>query len=316
MDLELSREQQAIRKTFHRFSERVVRPRARSLDEEPCFPRDLFTRVADLGFFGMRYPEPEGSDADAISYVVAVEELAWGSLSVAAACSLQSLMGTWFLHRFGDEELRRRLFSPALRGELVGAICMTESDAGSDLTAITTRAERRNGAWHVSGSKTWVTSAPVADFFTVFARTGEKELSFFLVERDAPGLAVGRNIEKMGVRASPTSEVVFDDTPATSILGSPGQGLACLHEILAEIRLMTAALALGVARAAFEDARTYAAELQVPGGPGAPRRDGDRPGGGATPDVVVRLAERSRHAERERGRHGEAVFFGGGSASL
>jgi butyryl-CoA dehydrogenase len=107
----------------------------------------------------------------------------------------------------------------------------------------------------------------VADFFTVLARTGDEELSFFLVERDAEGLVVGRDIDKLGVRASLTSEVTFQGTPATTILGAPGQGLTCLREILAEIRLMTAALALGVARAAFEDARVYAAEREQFGRP-------------------------------------------------
>jgi len=267
MDFSLSDEQRAVRETFHRFAESEIRPKAESLDVEPRFPKELFARAADLGFFGMRYPEPEGSDCDVISYLLAVEELAWGSLSVAAACAMQSLMGTWFLHRFTGAELRKRLFEPALRGERIGVICMTEPDAGSDLTGITTRADNSDGSWYLSGNKTWVTSAPVADFFTVLARTGDKELSFFLVERGAEGLVVGRDIEKLGVRASLTSEVVFENTPATSILGKPGQGLACLHEILAEIRMMTAALSVGVARAAFEDARDYADQRRQFGRP-------------------------------------------------
>jgi butyryl-CoA dehydrogenase len=167
-------------------------------------------------------------------------------------------MGTWFLHRFTAGELRERLFLPALRGATIGAICMTEPDAGSDLMAVTTRAERHGDTWRLSGAKTWVTSAPVADFFTVLARTGQAALSFFLVERAADGLTIGRSIEKMGVRSSLTSEVSFDETPATCMLGEPGQGMSCLRKVLAEIRLMTAALALGVARAAFEDTRAYA----------------------------------------------------------
>lgn len=267
MDFLLSDEQRAVRDTFHRFAESEIRPVAESLDREPRFPRELFARAAELGFFGMRYPEPEGSGCDALSYLLAVEELAWGSLSVAAACSMQSLMGTWFLHRFANLKLRQKLFEPALRGERIGVICMTEPDAGSDLMSITTRAERRGDGWYVCGTKTWVTSAPVADFFTVLARTGDREMSFFLVERDAKGLVVGRDIDKLGVRASLTSEVAFDDTPALTILGEQGQGLTCLREILAEIRLMTAALALGVARAAFEDARDYAAERMQFGKP-------------------------------------------------
>ena len=267
MSFSLNDEQRAIRETFHRFAASEIRPLAHSLDVEPRFPRQLFDEVGRLGFFGMRYPEPEGTGCDTMSYLLAVEELAWGSLSVAAACCMQSLMGTWFLHRFADAPLRARLFVPALDGKLVGAICMTEPDAGSDLRSVSTRAERQDGRWLLSGSKTWVTSAPVADFFTVLARTGERALGFFLVERNTPGLTVGREIEKMGVRASLTSEVAFEAAAATCVLGEPDQGIGCLHEILAEIRLMTAALALGVARAAFEDATVYAGERQQFGRP-------------------------------------------------
>lgn len=267
MDFRLTEEQEAIRATFHRFAEQEIRPAARSLDQEPRFPRDLFTRTAELGFFGMRYPDPDGTGADVVSYCLAVEELAWGSLAVAASCAMQSLMGTWFLHRFTSGALRDRLFGAALRGEKIGAICMTEPGAGSDLMAVSTRAEQRGGAWVLTGSKTWVTSAPVADFFTVFARTGDDSLSWLLVERDAPGLTVGRAIDKMGVRASLTSEVSFDATPAICVLGEVGQGTACLREILAEIRVMTAALALGVARAAFEDAVAYAGQREQFGRP-------------------------------------------------
>ena len=267
MDFELSEEQQAIRDTFHRFAEREIRPLARSLDREPRFPRELFDGAASLGLFGMRYPEPEGLGLDVTSYCLAIEELAWGSLAVAATCAMQSLMGTWFLHRFTSGALRERLFAAALRGEVIGGICMTEPDAGSDLMSVSTRAEERGGVWHVTGAKTWVTSAPVADFFTVLARTSPGGLSWLLVERSAAGLTVGRAIDKMGVRASLTSEVFFEDTPATAVLGEIGQGTRCLREILAEIRVMTAALALGVARAAFEDAVAYADERKQFGRP-------------------------------------------------
>jgi butyryl-CoA dehydrogenase len=284
MDFSLSDEQRAIQETFRAFAEREIRPQARELDERPRFPRELFLRVGELGFFGMRYPEPEGSGADILSYLLAVEELARGSLAVAAACTMQSLMGTYFLHACGGPELRERLLRPALRGELVGTICMTEPDAGSDLGAIATRAtEDAGGRWILSGQKTWITSAPVADFFTVFARTGDRspgagrnnpgplpgppELSVFLVERGAAGLRVGRSIEKMGVTASLTSEVFFDETPATCLLGARGGGMGYLREILAEIRLMTAALALGVGRAALEEAVRYAGERQQFGKP-------------------------------------------------
>ena len=267
MNFGLTEEQRAIQRTFHDFAEREIRPVAASLDEDPRFPRELFEGIGELGLYGMRYPEPEGSGASVTDYVLAVEEIAWGSLSVAAVCSMQSLMGTYFLHKFASEEIRDSHFRPALRGEKIGGICMTEPDAGSDLQAISTRATEVDGRWQLTGAKTWVTSAPVADFFTVFARTGEKELSVFLVEKDAPGLQVGRAIDKLGVRASLTSELFFEDTPALCLLGQRGSGMKCLREILAEIRVMTAALALGVGRAAYEEALRYADERSAFGKP-------------------------------------------------
>jgi butyryl-CoA dehydrogenase len=260
VDLSLTDEQSAIRDTFRAFAAGEVAPVAAELDREPRFPREQLLRAGELGLFAMRYPAPDGLGLDVLSYVLAIEEIAAASLSVAAACTMQSLMGTYFVHKFARGEVRERLLPGALTGHVVGTICMTEPDAGSDLLGLTARAEERDGVWRITGQKTWITSAPVADMFTVLARTGEKELSFFLVERGAPGLVVGRNIEKMGVRASITSEVAFDDTPATCMLGERGGGLAGLREVLAEIRVVTAALALGVARTALDEAVAYSKE--------------------------------------------------------
>ncbi|MEW6367340.1 MAG: acyl-CoA dehydrogenase family protein [Acidobacteriota bacterium] len=259
MDFALTAELRAVQEAFRAFAEREVRPAAAELDRNPRFPNELFRRAGELGLFGMRYPEPDGSGADVVSYVLAIEQLARGSLSVAAACALQSLMGTTFVQRFAKDEVRARLLPGALRGEIVGAICMTEPDAGSDLMAMTTRAVERDGRFCLTGCKTWVTSARAAQMFTVFAKTGEKSLSVFLVEAGAPGLSIGKDIDKMGVRASLTSEVSFDDTPATCLLGERDAGGTYLREVLAEIRVMTAALALGVAAAAHEQAVAYAA---------------------------------------------------------
>jgi len=260
MDFNLTEEQQAVRETFRSFAEKEVRPQAAELDQHPRFPRELFEQAGKLGLFGMRYPEPEGAGLGVLTYLLAIEELAAASMSLAASCTMQSLMGTWFLHRFTGGELRERLFRPALEGAVIGAICMTEPNAGSDLLSLTTHAEFKGGDWLVSGQKTWVTSAVVADMFTVLARTGERELSFFLVEQGAPGLEIGRSIDKSGLRASPTSEVSFNEVQATCLLGERGQGLTCLKEILAEIRVTTAALAIGVAKAALADALAYSRE--------------------------------------------------------
>lgn len=262
--LELTEEQEALRETFRRFVDREVVPRAEALDEAKAFPRELFGQLAAMGLFGLRYPEEVGgSGQDLFTFCLVIEEVARGSLSLAAAATMQSLMGTHFVHALGNRDLRERLLKPALRGEKIGTICITEPDAGSDLSAIATTAVRAEGGYRLRGRKMWVTSAPVADFFTVFARAGpEKKLTIFLVERTFPGCTVGRTIEKMGVWASPTAELVLEDcrVPETHRLGGEGEGEEALRRILAAIRIVTGALAVGVARAALESSLQYAAE--------------------------------------------------------
>jgi butyryl-CoA dehydrogenase len=262
MDFKLTDTQQSVRDTFRKFVEEKVKPVAAEIDEKKEFPLELFKEVGKLGFFGMRYPEEAGgSGMDTISYCLAVMELARGSMSLAAACSMQSLMATYCLYRFGDEEIRRNYFAPALTGDKIGAICMTEPDAGSDLNNIKTIAKVFDDRFTINGQKTWTTSAPYADFFTVLSRTDNSEkLSFFLIPSKTKGVIVGKNIEKLGVCASITSEVVFEEVeiPKNYLLGEIGGGTKALLEMLAEIRIMTAALAIGVAMAAFEDAVEYA----------------------------------------------------------
>lgn len=271
MNFELSQEQRILRETLARFSDERIKPRAAAIDEAGEFPHELFMELADLGFFGLRYPESlGGSGVDTLTYCLAIGEIARGSLALAAAAAMQSLMGTHFLHRFGNEAIHERLLKPAILGDKIGTICITEPDAGSDLSAIATSAEKVDGGYRLNGQKTWITSAPVANFFTVFARTGQdKRLTIFLVERDSPGLNVGRAIEKMGVRASLISEVFFEDcfVPEDHRLGDEGRGESGLREILDEIRIMTGALAIGVARAALDEAVQYAAQRQQFGRP-------------------------------------------------
>ncbi|MCX6290254.1 MAG: acyl-CoA dehydrogenase family protein [Bacteroidetes bacterium] len=268
MDFELTDIQKQIQQTFRDFTLRKVKPVAAKLDEEKIFPTKLFKEAGELGFFGMRYPESAGgSGLDITSYCLAVMELARGSLSLAVSCTMQSLMGTFFLFRFGDEEIRKKYFIEALKGKKIGAICMTEPNAGSDLFGIKSVAKITEDGFVLNGQKTWVTSAPVADFFTVLARTSPDEhqpvtqtgLSIFFVPANLEGVMIGKTIEKLGVCGSLTSEVSFSDVklPKNYLLGEIGSGTKCLMEILAEIRIMTAALAIGVATAAFEDAVEY-----------------------------------------------------------
>jgi len=263
MNFELTEIQKQIQQTFRDFVNRKVVPQAKAIDQNREFPMQLFREVGKLGFFGMRYPESAGgSQLDVVSYCLAVIELSRGSLSLAAACTMQSLMATWFLYRLGDEEIKS-YFHEALEGNKIGGICMTEPNAGSDLFGIQSKAEVLEDGFILSGQKTWVTSGPVADFFTVLAKTDRAEgLSIFFVPSHLQGVKVGKQIEKLGVRGSVTSEVFFDQVklPSNYLLGELGDGTKYLLEILAEIRILTAALAVGVATAAFEDALKYALE--------------------------------------------------------
>ncbi|NMG43759.1 acyl-CoA dehydrogenase [Aromatoleum toluvorans] len=272
MNFDLTDEQRAIRDTFARFCDERIAPQAAALDEAHAFPRALFRELGELGFFGMRYPESVGGTGLALTeFCLALTEVARGSMSLAGAVAMQSLMGTKFLQLLGNADIVERLFKPALRGDRIGAICMTEPNAGSDLESIATTATKVDGGYVINGQKTWITSAPLADFFTVFARAGEeRKLTIFLVEKEFRGLTVGREIHKMGVWALPTSEVAFNDcfVPDSHRLSKEeGDGEGHLRKTLAEIRIITGAMALGVARAALDEAVRYAGERQQFGKP-------------------------------------------------
>ena len=255
-------EQEEFRKSVARFVDTEVAPAAQALDERGEFPAALMRRIGELGWLGLRYPEKYGgADADMTTYCLLAEELARGSLSVAAAAGMQSLMGTHFIYTYGDDALRERYLVPALRGELVATFAMTEPNAGSDVANLATRAERRGDRWVLRGTKTWVTNAPVADVLTVAAKTsgerGMKNIALFLLDRRTMrGITLGKPIDKMAVRASATGEILLDDVevPHAYLLGGEQGGAEKIGGILAEIRIMTAALSVGLARAAYEAA--------------------------------------------------------------
>jgi butyryl-CoA dehydrogenase len=272
MNFELTEQQTAIRDTFARFCNQRIAPQAAAMDEAHEYPRALVKELADLGLFGMRYPEDAGGTGMALSeFCLALAEIARGSMSLAGAAAMQSLMGTKFLHMLGNADIIERLFKPALRGEKIAAICMTEPNAGSDLGSIATTAKKVEGGYVLNGRKTWITSAPVADFFTVFAKAGEeKKLTIFLVERSFKGFTVGRAIHKMGVWALPTSEIGFDEcfVPDSHRLSrEEGDGEGHLRKTLAEIRIITGAMGLGIAQAALDEAVRYASERKQFGKP-------------------------------------------------
>jgi alkylation response protein AidB-like acyl-CoA dehydrogenase len=260
-------ERALFRDSVRSFVDTEVSPKAEELDQHGVFPQALFEKMGQLGFLGLRYPEEVGGQGgDFRTACVMYEELARGSLSLAAICAMQSLMGTHFVHRYGTVEHHDRYLRPALAGQSVATFALTEPDAGSDLGAMKTRAVRVDDGWVINGTKTWITNAPVASFLTVGAKTGDdpgiRNIALFLVDVENPGFSVGRPIEKLGVRSSLTSEVSFDDcfVPGDALLGEEGDGARNVGGVLSEIRVMTAALAVGLSRRAIEDAVAYSKE--------------------------------------------------------
>ncbi len=273
--IRLTAEQEEFRKTIARFVDAEVAPAAETIDERAEFPTALFKRLGELGYLGLRYPEKYGGgDADMVTYCLFAEELARGSLSVAASAAMQSLMGTYFIYKYGSEALRQRYLVPALRGDLIATFALTEPNAGSDVASIATRAVRRGDGYMLRGTKTWVTSAPVADLLTVAAKTsderGLKSIALFLLDRAAMrGITLGKSIEKMSVRGSVTGEILLEDVevPAEHLLGGETGGVDKIGGILSEIRVMTAAISVGLARAAYQAALAYARERNAFGKP-------------------------------------------------
>src|SRR5713226_2211981 len=271
----LTPEQEEFRRSVAKLVDTEIAPVADDIDARGEFPAALFRRLGAQGYFGLRYPERYGgSEADMVTFCLLAEELGRGSMSLAAAAMMQALMGTHFVFKYGGEEQRQRYLVPALRGEKIGAFALTEPGAGSDLGNMQTRARRDGDHWVLRGAKTWVTSAPIADFLTVGAKTsderGLKPIALFLVDpKTMPGVVQGRKIAKMSVRASDTGEIALEDVrvPADHVLGGENGGVEKIGGILSEIRVMTAALSVGLARAAYEVALRYARERVAFGKP-------------------------------------------------
>ncbi len=271
----LTPEQEEFRRSVAKLVDTEIAPVADDIDARGELPMALFRRLGALGYFGLRYPGGYGgSDADMVTFCLLAEELGRGSMSLAAASMMQALMGTHFVFKYGSEEQRQRYLVPALRGEKIGTFALTEPGAGSDLGNMQTRARRDGDHWVLRGAKTWVTSAPIADFLTVGAKTsderGLKHIALFLVDpKTMPGVVQGRKIAKMSVRASDTGEIALEDVrvPADHVLGGESGGVEKIGGILSEIRVMTAALSVGLARAAYEAAVRYARERVAFGKP-------------------------------------------------
>ena len=275
MDFSFTPEQELFRRTVREFADRHIRPRIPEMEEKKDIPRDIMDKIAEQGFYGLRYPEEDGGQGgDNVMFAIFVEEMTRCYMSTAARAMMQCLMGTDFLYRFGTEEQKQTFFFPALKGERYGTLCMTEPSGGTDLGAIQTTAVRDGDEYVINGQKSWITGANACDFFTVAAKTdpeaGFRGVDLFLVERDRPGVEVGNKIDKLIAVSSGCYELFFRNVrvPADRLYGGEeGKGFRLLRGILNDIRVHTAAQGLGVARAAYEEAFEYAQQREAFGRP-------------------------------------------------
>jgi acyl-CoA dehydrogenase len=250
-------EHEAFRETVRKVVLKELRPFADEWEKHQEFPRELFRRFGELGFLGLRYsPEYGGTDAGSLYEAVLLEELAkCGSGGVAAGLSAQFTIATGPLHLFGTDAQKRKFLAPAIRGELIGALAITEPGAGSDVAGLRTSARREGDVYVVNGSKTYITNGVRADFLVTAVKTdpaaGHRGLSMLILEKGMPGFTVGRKLEKLGWRASDTGELFFEDlrVPKENLLGVEGKGF---EQIMGNFQWERLALALGAVGAADE----------------------------------------------------------------
>jgi alkylation response protein AidB-like acyl-CoA dehydrogenase len=274
MDFSLNEQHRMIRDTVRQFMETELRPRLKEYERAEHFPAAELRRLGELGFCGMLIPEEwGGAGTDTLSYVVMLEEVARVDASVAVALSVTNSVVAWPLWRHGTEQQKRRWLPRLARGEILGAFCLTEPQAGSDAAGIRCQAQRIGDAYILNGTKTWVTNAGHAGLYLVFAKTnpaaGARGVSAFLIEPNTPGFRIARLEDKMGLRLSTSGEVVLENcqVPIDQRLGEEGAGLKIALQALDGGRVGIAAQAVGVAQKALELAVAYAHQRQAFGRP-------------------------------------------------
>ena len=265
MDLRLSDHQQLLRRSIREFAESEIRPHVREWDDAQHFPAELLPRLAALGLMGIQFPEGYGGAAmSSVDYCICIEELARVDPSVCLSVAAHNGLGAAHIAAFGTEEQKQRYLVPLAKGEQLSAWGLTEASAGSDAAAMRTTARRDGDTWVIDGTKQFITHGRYGDLIVVMAVTnrtkGNRGISAFIVERGTPGFRAGKKEEKLGMRASETSEVIFDNcrVPAAQILGAEGQGFINALQVLDAGRIGIAALAVGLAQGAYEAARSYA----------------------------------------------------------
>ncbi|GAB4543808.1 MAG: acyl-CoA dehydrogenase family protein [Anaerolineales bacterium] len=270
----LSDEHKMIRDAARDFAQKEIAPVAAKFDESGEFPYENIKKMGALGFMGIEVPEEYGgAGMDALSYVLAMEEI---SKVDAAHSVIMSVNNSLYCHgilQFGTEAQKKKYITPIASGQAIGAYSLTEPQSGSDAGTMKSRATRDGDFYVLNGRKSWVTSGPVANYFVVFMMTDpekkQKGVSAFLVDGDSKGLTRGKKEPKLGIRASATSELIFEDCriPAENLLGKEGDGFKIAMTVLDAGRIGIATQALGIAEAAYEAARQYANDRQAFGQP-------------------------------------------------
>ncbi len=270
MDFRPTEEQQLLRRTVREFAETEIRPHVREWDRDQHFPIELMPKLAALGLLGIQMPEQYGGAAmSAIDYCICMEEIARVDPAVSLSVAAHNGLCSSHILKFGSDAQKQTYLIPLVRGEKVGAWGLTESTSGSDAAGMRTQATRDADGWVLNGSKTFTTHGRVGDVMVVMAVTdraaGSKGISAFIVEKGTAGMSPGKKEDKLGMRASDTSEVLFDNCriPADRLVGEEGQGFVNTMQVLDAGRIGIAALAVGLAQGAYEAALRYARERKA-----------------------------------------------------
>ena len=265
MFLKFTEDQSAIRDAACDFASAEIEPGAVARDANGEFPQAILDQLGEMGFLGMTVPEAYGgAGADFLSYILALEQIAYADASVAVSMSVNNSVACAPILAFGTEAQKQKYLKPLASGQVLGGFMLTEPDAGSDAAALKTRATKVDGGWRLNGSKAWITNGGVGRYFVTMARTdpdkGKKGISAFILDADQAGVVMGRPEEKMGLRSSKTVMVALDDAfvPEDGLLGKPGDGLKVAFGGLDGGRIGIAAQALGIAQRAMDESVAYA----------------------------------------------------------
>jgi alkylation response protein AidB-like acyl-CoA dehydrogenase len=270
MHFQLTEEHEMIRQAARDFAQAELLPGVIERDEEQKFPKEQVRQMGELGFMGMMVsPEYGGSGMDTLSYVLAMEELSKIDASASVAMSVNNSLVCWGLEKFGNEEQKRKYLTPLAKGEMIGAFCLSEPEAGSDATSQSTTAVDCGDHYLLNGTKNWITNGNSASIYLVIAQTdvakGHRGINALIVERDMPGFVVGKKEQKMGIRGSDTHSLMFTDVkvPKENRIGEDGFGFKFAMKTLSGGRIGIAAQALGIAAGALELATKYAQQRRA-----------------------------------------------------